>query len=145
MNTVILYVPAYQGSDVYSMDNSVNTCWTTTGALNECGDDSDVTGVDALWNWYWKPNQHQDPTSSLADDVLDEYGVGSVHRAYHLYDAGIAGGSYATNLAKLGARSLALQDNEWDLSGGIRVIGDKDLGYSVALETVWWNDVVANS
>jgi len=107
-----IYVPAYQGSDVYSMDNGVNTCWTTTGALHECGDDADVTGVDAFWNWYWKPNQHQDPTSSLADDVLDEYGVGSVHRAYHLYDAGIAGGSYATNLDKLGARSLALQDNE---------------------------------
>ena len=140
-----IYVPAYQGSDVYSMDNGVNTCWTTTGALHECGDDADVTGVDAFWNWYWKPNQHQDPTSSLADDVLDEYGVASNHRAYHLYDAGIAGGSYATNLDKLGARSLALQDNEWDLSGDIRAIGDKDLGYSDALETVWWNDVVANS
>ena len=77
--------------------------------------------------------------------MLDEYGVGSAQRAYRLYDAGIAGGSYATNLDKLGARSLALQDNEWDLSGDIRVIGDKDLGYSDALETVWWNDVVTNS
>ena len=40
-----IYVPAYQGSDVYSMDNGVNTCWTTYGALHECGDDADVTGV----------------------------------------------------------------------------------------------------
>jgi PKD repeat protein len=56
-----------------------------------------------------------------------------------------AGGEYATSLHKLGARSLALQDNEWDLSESIVVIGDKDLGYSDALETVWWNDVVANS
>jgi monoamine oxidase len=45
----------------------------------------------------------------------------------------------------LGGLSLAIQDNEWDLSGDIRVLGDKDLGYSQALETVWWNDVVANS
>jgi hypothetical protein len=81
----------------------------------------------------------------LADDVLGEYGVGPGNRSYHLYNASFAGGSYATSLHRLGGRSLALQDNQWDLSGGIRVIGDTDLGYSDALETVWWNDVVANN
>lgn len=140
-----VYVSAYQGSDVYSMDNGTSTCWTTGAALHPCDDDSDVTTMYDFWGWYWKPNQHQDPTTSVADDVADEYGVDSSHRAYHLYDAGIAGGSYATNLDKLGASSLALQDFGWDLSESIRVIGDKDLGYSDALETVWWDSVIAQS
>jgi Flavin containing amine oxidoreductase/Bacterial surface protein, Ig-like domain len=82
----------------------------------------------------------------LADNVLAEFGVDVNHRAYHIYDAGFAGGSYATNADKLGARSLALQDYQWDLSeGGVYGITEKDLGYSDALETLWWNDVVANS
>ncbi|HIA03165.1 MAG TPA: FAD-dependent oxidoreductase [Myxococcales bacterium] len=140
-----IYVSAYQGGDVYSMDNGANTCWTKNGALHDCDDDADVTAMNPFWNWYWMPNQHQDPKSSLADDVLDEYGVDAAHRAYHLYDADFAGGYYATSLDKIGASSLALQDFEWDLSGSIRVIGEKDLGYSDALETVWWDDVVANS
>jgi monoamine oxidase len=139
-----IYVDGYQGLEAYSMDDGSRTCWTLSSAMFPCRDDSDVSAVDDFWNWYWKPGKHQDPDTTLADDVLDEYGVDSSHRAFHLYDAGFAGGSYATNLWELGARSLALQDNEWDLSGDIRVIGDKDLGYSDALETVWWNDVVAN-
>jgi monoamine oxidase len=140
-----VYVSAYQGLEAYSMDNGANTCWYKNGALNPCNDDADVTAVDPFWNWYWQPNQHQDDKTTLADDVLNEYGVDSTHRAYHLYDAGFAGSSYATSLHKIGARSLALQDNGWDLSGSIRVIGDKDLGYSDALEHMWWDDVVANS
>ena len=139
-----IYVEGYQGLDAYSMDGGTNTCWTTSSALHSCDEDSDVTDVDVFWSWYWRPNRHTDADSTLADDVLDEYGIDSSHRAYHLYDAGFVGASYATNLDKLGARSLALQDNEWDLSGSIRVLGDKDLGYADALETVWWDDVVAN-
>jgi monoamine oxidase len=98
-----------------------------------------------FWGWYWMPEEHQDPYSSLADDVLDTYGVDLDHRGYHLYDAGIAGASFATNLNKLGARSLALQSSEWTLSDSVRVISNKDLGYLDALETVWWDKVVANS
>jgi len=140
-----VYVPAYQGIEAYSMDGSTTTCWTTNSALYKCSDDPDVTAVDDFYDWYWRPNLHQDPDSTLADDVLGEYGVGPGNRSYHIYDSSFAGGSYATSLHKLGARSLALQDNQWDLSGGIRVLGDIDLGYSDALETVWWNDVVANN
>jgi monoamine oxidase len=140
-----IYVDGYQGLDAYSMDGGSNTCWTKSSAVRNCTDDDDVTAVDDFWSWYWRPGLHQDPDSTLADDVFDEYGVDSSHRAYHLYDAGFAGSAYATNLDRLGARSLALQDNQWDLSGEIKVIGDKDLGYSDALETVWWNDVSTNS
>lgn len=140
-----VYVDAYQGLDAYSMDGGTATCWTTSIALFECAADSDVTGMGAFWDWSWRPSWHNDPSTTLADDVLDEFGVEVGHRAYHLYDSNIAGGSYATNLHKLGARSLALQDYGWDLPGGIRVIGDKNLGYSDALGTVWWNDVLANS
>ena len=140
-----IYVKGYEGRGAYSMDGGTNTCWTGNGALNPCANDTDVSTVDAFWNWYWRPSQHQDPNSSLAKDVLSEYGVGEGHRAYHLYDAGIAGGSYATNLHQLGARSLALQSNEWDLSENIRVLGDKNLGYADALESVWWTDVIATS
>jgi monoamine oxidase len=140
-----IYVKAYQGIEAFSMDGGTKTCWTAEDADIYCGDDSDVSDVDAFYNWYWRPRKHQNPNSSLAYDVLDEYGVGLHDRAYHLYNAGIAGGDYATSLDKLGARSLALQDKQFDLSDAIRVIGDKDLGYSDALGTVWWNDVVANS
>lgn len=140
-----IYVPAYQGVAAYSMDNGNATCWATSSALLDCSNDPDVSAVNAFYDWYWRPNLHLDPNSTLADDVLNEYGVGAGHRAYHIYDSSIAGGSYATSLHKLGARSLALQDNEWDLSGGIRVLGDSDLGYSDTLDTVWWSDVIANN
>jgi monoamine oxidase len=140
-----IYVPGYQGIAAYSMDGGTTTCWTTNSALYNCSNDPDVTAVDDLYNWYWRPNLHQDPDSTLADDVLNEYGVGPGNRSYHIYDSSFAGGIYATSLHKLGARSLALQDNQWDLFGGIRVLGDNDLGYSDTLETVWWNGVVANN
>jgi len=140
-----IYVPGYQGIEAYSMDGGTTTCWTTNSALFNCSNDPDVTAVDDLYDWYWRPTLHQDPDSTLADDVLGQYGVGPGNRSYHIYNSSFAGGSYATSLHKLGARSLALQDNQWDLSDGIRVLGDKTLGYSDALETVWWNSVVANN
>jgi monoamine oxidase len=140
-----IYVDAYQGIEAYSMDGGTNTCWYKSSATRNCSDDADVVQVEDLYNWYWRQQWHQDPNTTLADDVLDEYGVDVGDRSYHIFDQSFAGGSYATNLNKLGARSLALQDFEWDLSESIKVIGDKDLGYSDALETVWWNDVVANS
>ena len=140
-----VYVNGYQGLEAYSMDGGTNTCWTKASATRSCADDPDVALVDDLYNWYWRPNNHPDPTTTLADDVLSEYGVDVGDRSYHIYESSFAGGEYATSLHKLGARSLALQDNEWDLSESIKVIGDKYLGYSDALETVWWNAVIANS
>ena len=140
-----IYVSPYLGRTALSMDGSSNTCWRKSSALHPCGDDSDVAIFDDFSNWYWKPNQHLDPGSSLAEDVADKYGVDASHRAYHLYDGGFAGGSYATNLDQLGARSLALQSNQWDLSSSTQTLGDKNLGYSDVLETLWWDDVVTNS
>lgn len=138
-----IYVQPHQGASVYSMDHGSGTCWTEESVLNPCADDSDVIAVEEFWDWYSIPEAHQDPNSTLADDVLSEYGVGQEHRAYHLYDAGIAGGSFATNLDKLGAMSLALESNQWTLSDTVRAIADKDLGYSDALEQLWWDDVVS--
>ena len=140
-----IYVDGYLVLDAYSMDSGSNTCWTKNNAFHNCADDADVTLVDDFWDWYWKPKNHLNADSTLADDLFDQFGVGSESRAYHLYDAGITGGSFATNLHKIGARSMALQDNQWELSEDIQVLGDKDLGYSDALETIWWNDVIASS
>lgn len=140
-----IYVDGYQGPEAYSMDGGTNTCWTLASATRDCADDPDVALVDEFYDWYWRPINHPDDSTTLAQDLASEYGVVPGDRSYHIYDSGFAGGSFATNLDKLGARSLALQDNQWDLSESIVVIGDKDLGYSDALETVWWNDVVANS
>jgi len=140
-----IYVPAYQGLSAYSMDSGTTTCWTSNSAPFNCSADPDLTVFDDFNDWYWRPSLHLDPSSTLADDVLNQYGVGPGDRSYHVFDSSFAGGIYATSLHRLGARSLAIQDNEWDLSGGIRVLGDSDLGYSDALETVWWNDVVTNN
>jgi monoamine oxidase len=138
-----IYVQPHQGASAFSMDNGAGTCWTETFALNPCANDSDVVTVDDFWDWYQLLEAHQDPNSTLADDVLSEYGVGASHRAYHLYDSGIAGATFATNLDQLGARSLALESNEWTLSDTVRAIADKDLGYSDALERLWWDEVVS--
>ena len=137
-----IYVDPYEGLTVYSIDGGAGTCWTKLSALNPCSNDSDVALVDSFWEWYWVPELHQDETSTVADDVLDEFGVAAGHRAYHLLDAGIAGGSFATNLDQLGARSLALESNSWTLSDQTKAIGDKNLGYSDALSTLWWEGVL---
>jgi monoamine oxidase len=140
-----IYVNTYVGASVYSMDGGANTCWTLPSAERPCSSDPDVVASSGFYGWYWNPNNHPDPASTLADAVSAEFGVDSSHRAFHLYDAGIAGAEYATNLRQLGAQSLALQDVRWDLSDGIVAIGDKDVGYLDALQTVWWDDVVAES
>lgn len=140
-----IYVSAYQGVEAYSTDNGTTTCWFSNTATRNCVNDNDVTLVDDFLNWYWRVDQHQDSTTTIADEVAIEYGVQAGDRSYHIYDSSFAGGIFATSLHRLGARSTALQDDQWDLSGGIRAIGDVSLGYSDALETVWWDDVVANS
>ncbi|MEM7432209.1 MAG: NAD(P)/FAD-dependent oxidoreductase [Pseudomonadota bacterium] len=140
-----IYVSAYLGGTAYSMDGGTTTCWDLGSATRNCADDADTVVYDGFGGWAATINQHQDPTTSLAEDVFAEYGVQEGDRSYHLYDAGYAGGIWATSLQNLGARSLALQDNQWTLSNGVRVLNDPSLGYSDALEMVWWNDVVANS
>ena len=141
-----IYGEAYPDAEVFSMDNGGNTCWTITGALNDCANDPDIADTVAARDWYWRVQNHRDATTSLADAIFAEYGVDENHRAYHIYNEGWAGGDYATDLHKLGAQSLAIQDTAWDLDEGIVYgITDKNLGYLDALNTVWWNDVVASS
>ena len=140
-----VYTDPYQGVTVYSMDNGEGTCWTAPVAVNACSYDSDIDLLSDFWDRYWRPELHLDPSTSVADEVLAHFGVGMGHRAYHLFDSGIAGGSFATNLDKLGARSLAVESNGWDLSDSIKVIRDKNLGYSDALTEIWWEEVLAKS
>ena len=140
-----IYVRPYRGLSAYSMDGGAGTCWSSRAAHNPCANDPDVGRVDDFWDWYWIPELHQNPDTNLADEVFAEYGVGPSHRAYHLYDAGIAGGSFATNLDKLGARGLALESNEWTLSDTTLVLADKDLGYADALNDLWWKDVISSN
>ncbi|MEM7081555.1 MAG: FAD-dependent oxidoreductase [Pseudomonadota bacterium] len=140
-----LYVEGYQGFEAYSMDGGTTTCWYLSTAARQCGDDADVNQLTAFLEWYSQPALHLDDSTSLAQDAMAEYGVQAGDRSYHLYEASFAGGSFATSLDKLGARSTALQESLWELSTDIRVIGDAQLGYSDALQSVWWDDVLANS
>ncbi len=140
-----VYVEAYQGSEVYSMDGGKSTCWSGGGATLNCGNDADVGKFLDFYDSYWMLNQHPNPNNTMRDFVRDDYSVNPGDRDYHVYENYFAGGVFATNLDKLGARSLALQDNQWDLSEGVMVIGDPSLGYSDALQTVWWDDLLLNA
>jgi len=146
-----IYVAAYQGPEAYSMDGGTETCWTKNSAANTCADYPDWDLADQMYSWVWQKQSHMDPNTTLADDIAldfeDENETPIVFGAqsYRIFDQSFAGGSLATNLDKLGARSLAQEGWRWDLGESIKVIGDKDVGYFDALETVWWNDVVANS
>ena len=106
-----VYTDPYQGVTVYSMDNGEGTCWTAPVAINACSYDSDIDLLSDFWDRYWRPELHLDPSTSVADEVLADFGVGMGHRVYHLFDSGIAGGSLATNLDQLGARSLAVESS----------------------------------
>ena len=112
-----IYVEGYQGLTAYSMDGGTRTCWTSTSVQFPCREDSDVATFNDFEDWYWRLSEHPDAESTLADDVYDEYGIEESHRAYHLFDQGSVGATYATNLWKLGARSLALQDSQWEGRG----------------------------
>ena len=64
------------------------------------------------------------------------------HRAYHLYDSGIAGSIYGASLQRVGVASLAQQDWGWTLSGDIRVLAPRDIGYLDVLNRIWWNNIL---
>ena len=139
-----VYVNAYQGLEVYSLDNGQSTCWAGGGGSLNCNSENDLDDYYDFYDNYWRVNRYPNPNTTMADHVEDEYGVSAGDRMYHIYDHSFAGGVWATNLDKLGARSVALQDNLWDLSEGIRVLGPVNLGYSDALDKVWWDDLLAN-
>ena len=138
-----IYTLAYQGPHAFSLDGGTHTCWTTPKAKYDCDKDPDMakTNISDVKDWIGWPMDHPDPLSTLADDVGAAYGVAKGDRIYHIYENGLAGFEYATTLQRLGGRSLALQESQWDLSDDVFVLGDKNVGYSDALETIWWDNV----
>ncbi|MEM1141363.1 MAG: NAD(P)/FAD-dependent oxidoreductase [Pseudomonadota bacterium] len=141
-----IYGEGYQGLEAYVLDGGENTCWAgTDDAPSECEADQDLDSFFGVWDWFWRTDLHEDPTHSLADDVQQAFGSAPGSRGYHLFENGLAGAVFATSLYRVGARSLARQADEWDLSSEVRVLRDKDMGYSDALEALWWDDVLAGS
>lgn len=133
-----VYGKTYIGDQMLTIDRT-KTCWEDTG---NCEDDPDITTFWKYWSRYSSKNLHKDFSLTMADDVLSHHKVGKDHRAYHLYDNSIAGSIYGTSMDKIGIASLAQQDWNWSLSSEIRVMSPANLGYSDALDTVWWKDIV---
>ena len=82
----------------------------------DCDSDSDIYDY---WDFYYDLGNHSnDPTDELVSDHMDQVlGVDSMHRAYHLYEAGSPAGEYGTTVERLGLRSLSRQEGLWPLSG----------------------------
>ncbi len=119
--------------DLISMDGG-STCWVSTGS---CGSDPDI--VD-WWN-FWDPSHASDPTDELMSDHLETgHGIGSSHRAWHLYEAS-PGALYGTSVTRLGLRSYTREGNLWPFSGG--VYGLQFTGYLDALNSLYFNQVVS--
>jgi monoamine oxidase len=113
-----------------------DTCFVYTG---NCEDDPDIYDY---WDFYYDiPNHDNDPTDVLVSDHLDQVlGVDSMHRTYHLYEAGAPGGEFGTTVERLGLRSLSRQENLWTLSGDVYGLGPT--GYLDALNALYFNTVV---
>jgi monoamine oxidase len=133
-----VYVPTYVGDDMLTIDGN-KTCWEETG---NCEEDVDITTFWKYWSRYGSKNIQKDFSITMADDVLQHNNVDRNHRAYHLYDNSIAGSIYGTSLDKIGIASLAQQDWNWTLSSEVRALKPANLGYSDALDKVWWSDVL---
>lgn len=134
------YTRAYVGDQLVSM-NGGKTCWEDTG---DCEDDPDIRDFWRYWSYYSNLGKHKDFSITMADDVLAQYAVDKNHRAYHLYDSGIAGSIYGASLDRIGAASLAQQDWIWTLSEDIRVLAPGNVGYLDVLDRIWWRDVLSH-
>ena len=133
-----VYGQAYAGEQMISMDGG-KTCWEETG---NCAADADIQNFWDYWTHFGNPGNYRDFSTTMADDVLTRYGVDRSHRAYHLFDNGVAGSVYGASLQKIGSASLARQDWLWALSQDVRVLTPPDLGYSDVLDAIWWQDVL---
>jgi len=132
------YVKTYDADSMLSIDNG-KTCWEETG---DCYKDKDISKYWEYWDVFGNTSQQTDFSKTMADDVLERYGVDVNHRAYHLYDNAIAGSVYGTSLDRIGVASLAVQDQKWTLSDSIRVLAPHDLGYADVLDQLWWSDII---
>ena len=133
-----VYTEAYPGDSLYSMDGG-ETCWEASG---RCGLDSDIRNFWKYADSYGSRKKHKDFTLTMADVIRERYGVEPGHRAFHLYDSGFAGSIYGASVHRIGAASLARQDWLWTLSEEVRGLTPAGLGYSDALDHVWWGDVL---
>ena len=132
------YVPAYVGDQMLSIDGG-KTCWENTGS---CDEDEDIVNYWNYWKHFGSRSKHKDYSVSMAEDIFDHYQVDKEHRAYHLYENGIAGSIYGTSLEKIGLASLARQDWRWTLSEDIRVLAPKETGYLDVLNSIWWSGIL---
>ena len=132
------YAVTYDQDTLISMDGG-QLCWEETGS---CSDDPDINNYWKYLSHYGNPSKQTDFSTTMADEVLANYGVDKNHRAYHLYDSGIAGSIYGASLQNIGAASLATQDWKWTLSEDIRVLAPRDIGYLDILDRIWWNDLL---
>ena len=137
-----LYARAFQGVQAFSMDEGLGTCWYLSSAARDCNDDPDLQEFQSFRSTRYSLTRYQDTQTTYADEISANRGVTSGSRGYHLYDSGFAGLSLAAPLSELSAFGTATQSDIWDLADGTRVIGDKDLGYSDALTSVWWQAVL---
>ncbi len=113
---------------------------TTCLVSDDCDQDSDIYDY---WDFYYDTVNHSnDPTDELVSVHLDTVlGVDSMHRAYHLYEAGTPGGEFGTTVKRLGLRSLSRQENLWPLSGSVYGLGPT--GYLDALDALYFDDVTS--
>ena len=122
--------------ELISLDGG-NTCWSETG---DCFLDPDITDYWEFSTDVWTHNN--DPADELVSKYLETIrGVNSMHRAYHLYEAGSPGAEYGTTIERLGLRSLAREGNAWSLSG--RLYGLGPVGYRDALDALYFNQILS--
>ncbi len=132
---VEIFLESKNQDTLISMDGGT-TCFVS----DDCENDSDIYDY---WDFYYDIGSHSnDPTDVLVSDHMDQVlGVDSMHRAYHLYEAGSPGGEYGTTVERLGLRSLSRQDNLWPLSGSI--YGLDPTGYLDALNALYFDDITS--
>ncbi|MDJ0779402.1 MAG: FAD-dependent oxidoreductase [Gammaproteobacteria bacterium] len=133
-----VYTRAYVGEQLLTMDGD-KTCWEDSGS---CDQDPDIRNFWKYQEYYGRRGKHRDFSLTMADVILERYGVGPDHRAYHLYEHAIANSIYGASLNRIGAASLAQQDWNWTLSSDIRVVAPANLGYSDMLDNIWWQEVL---
>jgi monoamine oxidase len=131
-------IPMFTGQTMIEMDGGA-TCLG-----NSCGSDSDIRDY---WDFYYDAEDHDnDGSDPLVSTYLESWGgsggVNSAHRAYHLYEDGIAG-TFGTTVEKLGLRSLSRESNTFDLSGN--VYGLAPTGYLDALNQLYFDSVVPSN
>ncbi|MFT5260396.1 MAG: monoamine oxidase [Gammaproteobacteria bacterium] len=134
-----IYVSPYVGDQMLSIDGE--TCWEGGGG---CEDDEDINNFWQYLSHIESRRKHQDFTVTMADDLWEHHQIDKGHRAYHLYENGIAGAVFGTSLDKIGIASLTRQNWNWSLSNNVIALAVKSLGYLDVLNKIWWDDIIDN-